>query len=223
MPDFILPGGNDRTVVMGATGSGKTTFGAWLLSTQRFDERPWVIVQFKDEPLWDLVRTPPLQILKLGQLPGKRGLYLMVVNPGQEEELDDWFWEVWRRRNVGIFCDEVTLIKGNGFKALLRQGRSLCIPIIACTQRPVDVDREVFTESQYKVVFGLDDARDYKTVKLFTRDSPVERPLPPRWSYWYDSRQKMLLTLKPVPAPDIIARTLRDAAPRQWTLDRIFA
>jgi len=217
MAEFILPGAEDKTVVIGATGTGKTVFGAWLLSKQRFDKRPWVAIDFKNEELWDDVGSPPMRLLKLGSMPGKRGLYRMPVYPGQEEAFEDWLWKIWRKENVGLFIDEVTLVPQKAaFKGILRQGRSKHIPVIACTQRPVDVDREVFSEANYVSVFRLDDERDYKIIKGFTRNAPIEAPLPPHYSYWYDKRKFTCLTLQPVPAPASIAADLRRVAPVSW-------
>lgn len=216
-PAITLPGGADRTVVMGATGSGKTTFGAWLLSKQRFDLRPWVCMDFKEEELWDRVGDPPMKTLRLGDMPGKLGLYRVSILPGWEDSVEDWLWEVWKRGNIGLFCDELgSLPKRNAWKAILRQGRSRRIPIIGCTQRPVAIDREIFTESEYKVVFRLADERDVDIVKGFTRNAAIDKPLPRRWSYYYQDADHRLLTLKPCPGPDSIAAALQRAAPDVW-------
>lgn len=214
MAEFRLPGGNDRTVVIGMTGTGKTIFGAWLLSKQRFDERPWVALDFKDEELWDRVGDPPMRPLSLNQLPKKKGLYRLDVRPGQDEALEAWLWRVWEKGNIGLFCDEVSLIPSReAFKACLRQGRSKRIPIISCTQRPVDCDREVFSEANYVSVFRVKDARDYKIIQQFTGNAQIERPLQRHWSYWYDAAQNSLTILKPCPAPDIVARDLKHTVP----------
>lgn len=222
MSKFTLPGAADRTVVIGQTGSGKTILGAWLLSKQRFDKRPWVALDFKGEALWDKVGDPPMRPLRLGAMPGKRGLYRLDVHPGQEDELEEWLWKIWERENVGIFVDEVSLVpQKNAFKAILRQGRSKLIPVIACTQRPVDCDREVFTESQYRAFFGLEDARDYQVIRGLFGDRDIRdaaRSLKRHWSLWYDVRQKSLTVLKPCPAPDTVADDLRRAAPYNWFL-----
>lgn len=219
--DFRLPGANDRTTIIGANGTGKTVLGAWVLSKQRMDVRPWVCLDFKNEELWDLVGDPPMRELRLGQMPAKRGLYRLHVNPGQEDELEDWLWKVWAKENIGLFCDEVSLIpKQNAFKAILRQGRSKRIPVISCTQRPVDCDREIFTESTFVGVFRMDDIRDIKIIQGFTKNAPIERPLKDHWSYWYDKKKFSLTILQPTPPPDMIASSLRANVPYSWFLGR---
>lgn len=218
---FRLPGAEDRTVVIGPTGSGKTVLGAWVLSKQNFEVRPWVALDYKDEVLWDEVGDPPMRPLRLGDMPGKRGLYRMPVLPHQEEDLEDWLWKIWERGDVGLFCDEVSLIpRKHAFKAILRQGRSKRIPVISCTQRPVDCEREVFTESQYRSLFGIEDLhRDYPVIRgLFGNNDvrPMIAELPRHWSLWFDARQKKLDTLRPVPEPASIASDLRQRVPYSW-------
>lgn len=211
---FRLPGGTDRTVVIGMTGTGKTVFGAFILSKQRWNERPWVWIDFKDEELIDKIGTPPVQEITLSTIPKKPGLYRLRVSPRDNDALEDWLWRVWQKGNVGIFCDEVSLMpKQEAFKAVLRQGRSLRIPVIACTQRPVDCDREVFSEANFVSVFRVKDRRDYKIIQEFTGNAAIERPLKEHWSYWYDAKQNSLLTLRPCPPPDMVAKSLRENVP----------
>lgn len=216
-PALILPGAEDRTVIIGSTGDGKTVLAAWLLSKQRFDKRAWVWLDFKDEELIDAVGSPPVRKLQLGQMPGKRGLYRMRVRPGDEAALEAWLWKIWARGNVGILCDELSLLpQKDAWKAILRQGRSKRIPIIGCTQRPVDCDRENFSEAQYRVLFGIGDERDLPIIKGLFGGLDVRRAhsLPAYWCFWYDRKRKELLTLRPVPSPSIVAADLRKAAPR---------
>lgn len=190
-----------------------------MLSKQNFDKRPWVALDFKGEELWDRVGDPPMRPLKLGSMPKKKGLFRMSVLPGQDDELEEWLWEIWSHENVGLFVDEVSLIPQKAaFKAILRQGRSKMIPVIACTQRPVDCDREVFTESQYRMLFGIEDDRDWPVIKGLFRDSAldVRKPLPRHHSYWYDAKQKCCFHLKPTPSPDKIASDIRGKVPYSW-------
>lgn len=218
-PRFNLPGGTDRTCVIGMTGTGKTVFGAWLLSKQRFNERPWVCLDFKNEILWDQVGDPPMRPLSLNHLPKKNGLYRLDITSRDNDALEDWLWEVWSKENIGIFCDEVSLVpQKEAFKSILRQGRSKRIPVIACTQRPVDCDREVFSEANYVSVFRVKDRRDYKIIQEFTGNAAIDAPLPQHWSYWYDAKENQILSLRPCPPPDIVAKSLRDVAPYSFSL-----
>lgn len=215
-----LPGAEDRTVIIGPTGSGKTIGGGWLLSMQRLKKRPWVALDFKGEVLWDMVGEPPMRDLKMGAMPGKQGLYRMHVRPDQEDELEDWLWKVWRHENIGLFIDEVSLMpQKKAFKAILRQGRSKRIPVIACTQRPVDCDREVFSESQYRMLYGIEDLhRDYPVIRGLFGGQDVREPLPEHCFYWYDAKSKKCTKLRPTPGPAIVAASLKAAAPYSWFL-----
>jgi hypothetical protein len=164
---FRFPGGDSRTTVIGATGSGKTTCGVWLLAHQRLDKRPWIIVDFKREGIFDVVGLPPIQSITLtSRPPRKPGLYLVSPRPDEDEILEAWLWRVWERENTGLFIDEASLMPDkDAFRAILQQGRSKCIPTIACTQRPVDVKRALFSEASYFCVYRMQDVRDYKTVQ----------------------------------------------------------
>jgi hypothetical protein len=176
-------------------------------------------VDYKGEELWDAVGNPPMRDLSLGEMPGKKGLYRLQVYPGEDEAMEAWLWKVWNKGNVGLFVDEVSLIpRKNAFKAILRQGRSKRIPVIACTQRPVDCDREVFSESQFRMLYGVEDPRDWLVIRGLFKHADVEEPLPPYWSYWYDAKRKEATILKPTPAPAEIAKDLRRTVPHGWTV-----
>lgn len=214
---FRFPGGDTRTIVIGATGTGKTTFAAWLLSHARFDVRPWVVIDYKGEELFDEIGMPPIQRLRLGQIPKRKGLFIVSPRPGEEDDVEAWLWRIWEKGNIGIFVDEATLLPSqNAVKAILRQGRSKRIPLIACTQRPVDIEREFFTEANFVSLFRVQDERDYKTIRGFIRNAGIDAELPQRWSYWYDVARNLLLTLKPCPDPVSIASHMRQVVPRNW-------
>lgn len=213
---FRFPPGDSRTVVIGASGSGKSTFGAWLLSHVRFDKRPWVVIDYKKEEFYERLPRGAIRPLKLGRMPDRRGLYLMNIQPGMEEETNDWFWNIWKKGNVGIFADEASLLpKGDAFKAILRQGRSKRIPVIALTQRPVDVQREIFSEANYYSLFRLNDRRDYKVVEGFVPIDSSKLKLAEHHSIWYDAGRNALFHMRPVPQPEEIAAELAASVPRR--------
>jgi hypothetical protein len=219
VPDrFRIPGGDARTTVIGATGSGKTTCGAWLLSRQRLDKRPWVILDFKREALFDVVGIPPIIETSLTSKPPKRpGLYVICPRPGEEAALEAWLWRVWEAENIGLFVDEASLIpERDAFRAILQQGRSKRLPVIACTQRPVSVARPLFSEASYFAVYRMADKRDYKVIEGFV-PADLSRPLPDHHWRWYDVARNRLLQMGPVPNPDQVAGELRDAIPVRET------
>lgn len=215
---FRLPGGDSRTTVIGATGTGKTTAGAWLLSTQRFDKRPWVILDFKREALFDAVGFPPISEISLShRAPKKPGLYLVSPRPGQDDELEAFLWRIWESENCGLFVDEASLMpERDAFRAILQQGRSKRLPVIACTQRPVSVQRPLFSEASYFAVYRMADKRDYKIVEGFV-PADLSRPLPRHHWRWYDVTHNELTHMAPVPRPAHVAARLREKAPAQYT------
>lgn len=218
MNGFRIPGGDSRTTVIGATGSGKTTCGTWLLSKQRFDKRPWIIFDFKREALFDAVGIPPIVEIGLGSKPPKRpGLYIVCPRPDQDDELEALLWKIWERENCGLFIDEASLMPEKAaFRAILQQGRSKRLPVIACTQRPVSVARPLFSEASFFAVYRMADKRDYRTVEGFI-PADLSQPLPDHHWRWYDVARNSLLTMAPVPGPAQIADDLRAAIPPQTT------
>lgn len=211
---FRFPGGDARTTVLGATGSGKSTCGVWLLAAQRFDRRPWIAIDFKREIIFDRVGFPPITQLRLADKPPKRpGLYLISPRPGQDHLLEAFLWRVWERENCGLYVDEAALMpEGDAFPAVLQQGRSKRIPVIACSQRPVGVARGLFSEANFFCVYRMADKRDYRLVEGFA-PADMSRPLPPYCWHWYDVARNRLLAMRPVPSPEATAIELTSKLP----------
>jgi hypothetical protein len=224
---FRWPEGDARLSLIGATGTGKTTAGLWFLSHVRFDKRPWLAIDFKNEELFDRIGFPPIRLLPLGKLPAKRdrGLFLTAPLPGEERELDTLLWRIWERGNIGLFIDEASLMPdSNAFRAILQQGRSKRIPVIACMQRPVGVIRPLFSEATYFGIWRVQDKRDYKVIEGFVPVNFATVDFPPRHWVWYDVAHNVTLRMRPVPPPNLIVAEMHDALrpytrthPFQWT------
>lgn len=213
--DFRFPNDTQRLLILGATGSGKTNAALWHLSQRNFDEKPWVIYDFKHDELIESIEgvnhlsvdAPP---------PDRPGLYVVNPVPGQEGEVDAQMMQIWDRENIGVYVDEGYMIPKNslGFRSLLTQGRSKHIPVIVLSQRPVWMDRFTFTEANYIQVFRLQHIDDTKTVEGFVpnptdsaKTHPLRKRLPEYWSYYYDVGRNKLMEVKPVPDPDAILDT----------------
>jgi hypothetical protein len=185
-----------------------------MLSSQRFDKRPWIAIDPKREEIFDRIGFPPIQKLALdAPLPKKKGLYLVSPIPGQNDLLEAFLWRVWKHENIGIYVDEAALMPdGDAFPAILQQGRSKRIPVIACAQRPVNVARGLFSEANFVCVYRMTDRRDYKVVEGFV-PGDLAQPLPWHCWHWYDRERHTLLQMAPVPPPPTIAAELNRSLP----------
>lgn len=211
-----------RLAVIGKTGSGKTQAALWHLSQQDFDSVPWLLLDFKREPM--LSRIPGVENLSIdGELPREAGLYRVTPQPQQEEEVTELLWALWRQGNMGLFVDEGYMLSAENpaYNALLTQGRTKRIPIITLAQRPVRVSRFVLSEAEFIQVFHLTDARDRSTVQSFVpSEVDIETRLPRFHSYYYDVANEEFLVLKPVPdETDIMANFEAQLVPPLETED----
>lgn len=208
------PGNNNRTAILGRTGSGKTTFAVWLLSGFDFNAQPWLIANTKGDPLInEIAEIEGVKTLELDETPGDTGLY--IVNPAPDDglALDGMFRRVWEKQNCGIYCDEGYMIDEVGaFNACLTQGRSRHIPMIVLSQRPAWISKFVFSESDFISVFQLQHSADRKNVAQFV-PLDVDYRLPKYHSFWYNVGDNELARLGPVPDKARILHTFRAKFP----------
>ena len=212
---FRFAGGDQRTTILGATGSGKSTCGLWMLAHLRLDARPWVIFDFKREAFFDRVGFPPITVIDLDAAPPKKpGLYLVAPRPGDDDAVEAFLWRIWERENCGLYVDEAPLMPegSNAFQACIQQGRSKRIPIIACTQRPVRVARGLFSEADFVAVYEITDRRDFKLIEGFV-PSDMAQSVPWHCWKWFDRKRRLVLAMKPVPPPEAVAAMLAFRAP----------
>ena len=201
-----LPGPQNRIVIVGSTGTGKTVAGLWHLSNADLLDRPWVMIDFKgDENIAKLAAKE----LSLDQVPKKPGLYVYRPIPEYHDAaIRALFWRFWSQENIGVFTDEGSNLasernKNPGLQACLSQGRSKNIQMITCSQRPVWMTRSIFSESDYFQVFRLNDRRDYDNVQQMI-SVDIRSRLPPYYSHYYDVARNEAVIFKPVPARESI-------------------
>lgn len=205
-----LPGDDDRTVIVGSTGSGKTFAGIWLLSNRNWYERPTYIFDFKGDAL---IASLPATLIGIRNPPPRDpGLYVVRPLPEQDDDaVAEFMRQIWVSGDCILYIDEGYMIQKSNkwFNALLTQGRSKLIEIITLSQRPLWLSRFVFSEATYFGIFNLTDRDDRKTVgrfvptDLYTSDTWLERH---HW-IWYSVAQGEGRELDPVPGrAQIIAR-----------------
>lgn len=197
---------SERTVIVGATGSGKTQSALYQLSNRRYDQRPWIIYNYKCDKSIDNI--PYAVHMNTDDMPTQPGIYIVHPHPDDTEEVQAQMWEIWRREDIGVYIDEGFMVGRNNraFRALLTQGRSKNIPIITLSQRPVWLDVFVFSEADFYQIFRLNYKEDIKNVGKFV-DGDITQKLPKYFSYYYEVGEDALSRLQPVPSIESIHKT----------------
>ncbi len=89
--------------------------------------------------------------------------------------------------------------------ACFRQRRSLRIPMILVTQRPMNIPRLALSESQHAVAFHLVDRQDRARMAEIMGPEIVERPVPNDHSFWYRGPDLVLVRVAPITPPLAVA------------------
>lgn len=201
-----IPDETNRIAIVGATGSGKTQAELWQLSIRDIDTRPWVIFNWKGDKSIDGI--PGAEFIDLDTIPIKPGVYIYHPRPDDSAEVEKIMWEIWERGGIGVVIDEGYMVgdRNPAFRSILTQGRSKEIPVIVLSQRPVWMDRFVFSESEFFQIFRLQHSKDRKAVQEFI-PKPIDERLPEYHSYYYDVARDKVSVLKPVPQLDVIYST----------------
>ena len=228
------PQDTHRTLVLGRTGTGKSQASLDMLSSQNWDEMPWVIIDYKGEDLIADIRKQNkgrIKEIKLEDKPPRApGLYYMHPRPKLDDAaMEAWLFKVHKQGNVGLFIDEGYAMPNYGdspaFTMILTQGRSLHIPVICLYQRPVWMSRFAVAQADFIRVFKQGDIRDVKTVNNYCGSAilpsgeklgPMQlNLLPDYYSLWHDVGRGQTAILLPAPGKrDILAKFKRRLQPQ---------
>jgi hypothetical protein len=204
------PQKDERLLLVGQTGSGKTQAGLFHLSRADFHIRPWVILDYKREKMFKRIEAQEIKLTD--NAPKEPGLYVIRPLPDDFEGVDAFLWRIYNHEKTGLFIDESSMLAPQGtwsrpMKAILTQGRSKLIQVIACTQRPVGIDRSFFSESEKMQLFFLSQEPDVKRVQANVRDYEPEA-LEEFHSFWHEVKGRGTKTIRLAPVPgdkDILA------------------
>lgn len=213
--EFAFPREGYHSAILGTTGSGKSTFGAWLLSLAPFHTKPAFIIDFKREDIF--AKSGRIKEIGLHErLPNHSGVYILRPRPDQAAfEVETWLEKLWHHGNSWLYIDEGYLMPDRAWlRNVLAQGRSLGLTIVTTSQRPVDIPRSVFTEASYLTVFRLNDKKDWQRVSEFTPPGMAEKRLPDFHSFWYSPALHRAddpmpyVVMSPVPGGDEIVERI---------------
>jgi DNA helicase HerA-like ATPase len=216
----IVPKSNSRTVIVGKTGTGKTTFAAWILSQSNLS-RPGIILDYKREILFEqLRRSYRINVQTRNFHRPSRGLELLRPRPQVDvDEIEAVLWEMWRKGNCLIFIDEALHLPANSraMVNIMAQGRSKNIQVITCVQRPYYVSPFLISEASYYGIFRLTDKRDQDRIREFI---PLEKDYlqpPDHYCYWYNDEKSTLSRLQPLDDVSTIIPDIASQLPaRVW-------
>jgi energy-coupling factor transporter ATP-binding protein EcfA2 len=188
----IIPKPNERIVVIGQNGSGKTVLLAKMIRAA-YGRIPIYVLNTKDDPEFDKRHFPKARHVNTFKDVKPRKYALTIYTPTGEELVDrdilDYFLQkrFEEGRNITVI-DELSQVvnsnkEGRGFVNLIARGRSKWVGVWMGSQRPANVTRLPFSESKAFYVFRLNDRKDRERVSEFTH--PLLREVMPRKYQFY--------------------------------------
>lgn len=198
----VCPPHDQRMMVVGASGTGKTTLCRAITSAQMYDH---VLVidpkctygGAKGEEGYTLVRSPrALRGLNKGHTH-------IQFRPGEDHQNVPSYNEVYewayRKGNILVYTDEVYLVMDRSISPkwltnCITCGRELGVGMINGSQRPVGVDRRIYTESETIVAFRLRHEDDQKLISkvMGTMGQPEGHSFYVRRDGWPEPRHLLL-------------------------------
>jgi hypothetical protein len=178
------------------------------LSQRSFDQRPWVVIDCKGD---DLVSALPVSAPASlhDDPPTDPGLYVVKAEIEDHDRggpLTDYLRKIYEQGNIGVMIDEGGMVgqRNRGLRMILTLGRSRSVPLIILTQRPVNVDKYAFSESEYLQIFYIQIKDDQQTVHGYISEEQLNfETLRKRGLYhsaWFDVRANELTYMEPCPS-----------------------
>jgi len=166
----LLPAYNERALLVGKTGSGKTHFAARALNYY-----PWAVaLDVKgrlDWPGWR--RVDSLSDLQSLHEEDHHIIYRPSWQELDPEVLDEFFSWTYHRGNTLLYVDEVLGVSAGDYMlphylACVTRGRELGVGVLSATQRPVRVPQVLLSEADAYYVWQLRLPQDRARIEEIT-------------------------------------------------------
>lgn len=168
----IKIGRNDRAVLIGATGSGKTVLAQYLVEDN--EKRNSVVYNNKPSDrileTWTKTQRNIENFQELETAEEERLIYTPPLKETLSQDLqDEFFGWIYERRYTRLYIDEATSLRGGVnpsyyLQACLCRGRERGISTIVATQRPARVPLIITSEAEHFYIFRLNKLGDRQRV-----------------------------------------------------------
>lgn len=164
----------DRTLIVGHTGSGKTTLALRLVAGYR----SLVII----DPKWrvqlpgaGVVTADPRTFAQWWPQRARRVIYRPDPRLRKHEDVDEVIARVLTYGKTCLYVDEAMELSSvawilPAYKRAITQGRELFVPVVSASQRPIGIHNTVLTEAEHCFAFKLVSDGDRKKVAAFYGD-----------------------------------------------------
>jgi len=186
----IKLGRNDRGVLIGATGCGKTTLARFLIEDVN---KPYSVV-YDPKISESIGKWPHTFYYDFGQLQEAEERRL-IYRPPVEEEQDAYAqnrffqWVYWRE-HTRLYVDEAYALLGGSnpsfyLQACLSRGRERGISTLIATQRPSRIPLITLSEAEHFYIFRLNLPQDQRRIEEITGITVEEQLSLEQFQFFY--------------------------------------
>ena len=200
----IKMGRNDRGVVIGKTGCGKTTLAKFLIEDYT---KPYSVTWNPkgSDNVYEWKQKHVKSLPELYDESEKNNRLVYTPNELVAEDFNnqnEFFYWIYERKSTRLYIDEATSIVYTGVKvprfllAVLNRGRERRISTLTATQRPSGVPMNILSESEHYYVFKTNLPQDKLRIEQITGITVEDQEDLDDYEFYYFNVSRGLLPKK---------------------------